>query len=97
MSDVVSELMLDGNSVGGLLAEVFGREVTGCPCRCAECGAVGAVATLLAFTHAPGVVLRCPFCEAVVLRMVKTKDVVYLDARGASYLRLTLTGVPTSG
>jgi hypothetical protein len=88
MSDVVRDLMLDGNSVGGLLAEVFGREMTACPCRCAQCGAVGAVATLLAFTQAPGVVLRCPSCESVVLRMVKTEEVVYLDARGASYLKL---------
>jgi hypothetical protein len=97
VSDVIRELMLDGNSVGGLLAEVFGREMTGCPCQCAQCGAVGAVATLLAFTHAPGVVLRCPFCEAVVLRMVKMEDVVYLDARGASYLKLTPSGLRKSG
>jgi hypothetical protein len=92
MSDVVRDLMLDGNSVGGLLAEVFGRDMTDCPCRCAQCGAVGAVATLLAFTRAPGVVLRCPFCEAVVLRMVKADDVLYLDARGATYFKLTPTG-----
>jgi hypothetical protein len=43
---------------------------------------------LLAFTHAPGVVLRCPGCEQVVLRMVETDDAVHLDARGAACLRL---------
>jgi Family of unknown function (DUF6510) len=85
-------LMLDGNAVGGLLDEVFGREMTGSRCQCAHCGAVGAVATLLAFTQAPGVVLRCPGCEQVVLRMVKTAEVVYLDCRGAAYLRLERRG-----
>ena len=43
---------------------------------------------LLAFTQAPGVVLRCPACEQVMLRIVETADAIYLDARGAVYLRL---------
>lgn len=87
MSDA-RELMLDGNAVAGLLDELFGRDVTASPCQCAHCGEVGPVATLLAFTQAPGVVLRCPGCEQVVLRMVQKHDVIYLDARGASYVRL---------
>lgn len=85
MSD---DLMVDGNAVAGLLDEVFGQDVTASPCQCAQCGEVGPVATLLAFTQAPGVVLRCPGCEQVVLRMVQTQEVIYLDARGASYVRL---------
>ena len=85
--DLNRSLMLDGNSVGGLLDEIFGRDLTASPCECAACGMVGAVATLLAFTHAPGVVLRCPGCEGVVLRLVLTPDLVYLDARGAAFLR----------
>ena len=87
-TDVSRGLTLDGNSVAGLLAEVFGREMTDSPCQCAHCGAVGEVATLLAFTHAPGVVLRCPRCEQVVLRMVTTADVIYLDGQGAAFIRL---------
>jgi phage FluMu protein Com len=86
--DVSFALMLDGNSVGGLLAEAFGVEMTGSPCQCAHCGAVGAMATLLAFTQAPGVVLRCPRCEQVVLRMVTTAEVIYLDVRGAAYVKV---------
>ena len=31
---------------------------------------------------------RCPACEQVVFRIVKTIDAIYLDARGATYLRL---------
>ena len=43
---------------------------------------------LLAFTQAPGAVLRCPACEEVMLRIVQTPDVIYLDARGAAHIRL---------
>jgi hypothetical protein len=81
-------LMLDGNAVAGLLYEVFGVEMTATPTACVHCGRVGAMGTLLAFTHAPGVVLRCPTCEQVMLRIVETTEAIYLDARGARYLRL---------
>jgi hypothetical protein len=86
--DLNRVLMLDGNAVAGLLREVFALEMTASPTKCAHCGAVGALGTLLAFTQAPGVVLRCPACEQVMLRFVETTDAIYLDARGATYLRL---------
>jgi hypothetical protein len=44
-----------------------------------------------AYTQAPGAVLRCPACEAVILTIVQTPDAIYLDARGAAYLRLKRT------
>jgi len=43
---------------------------------------------LLAFTHAPGVVLRCPSCEAVMFKLVETPRGIYLDARGAAFVRI---------
>ena len=87
-ADLNRALMLDGNAVAGLLREVFALEMTASPTKCAHCGAVGALGTLLAFTQAPGVVLRCPACEQVMLRIVETADAIYLEARGAAYLRL---------
>jgi Family of unknown function (DUF6510) len=87
-ADLNRALMLDGNAVAGLLREVFALEMTASPTKCAHCGAIGALGTLLAFTQAPGVVLRCPACEQVVLRIVETADAIYLEARGAAYLRL---------
>ena len=36
----------------------------------------------------PGIVLRCSICSEVVMRIVETPDGLYLDARGAAYLRL---------
>lgn len=87
-SDVNRELMLDANAAAGLLQEIFGVEMTASPTECASCGNVAHVGTLMAFTQGPGVVLRCKACENVVLRIVQTPDAIYLDARGAVYLRL---------
>ena len=87
-TDISQELTLDGNAAAGLLHEVFGVEVTAAPTQCANCGNVGPVGALLAFTRAPGTVLRCFVCTEVVLRIVQTPDATYLDARGAVYLRL---------
>lgn len=87
-SDVTREMMLDGNAAAGILREVFAEEMTATPTECAHCGRQGALASLLAFVQAPGVVLRCPACENVVIRMVQTPNAIYFDARGAVYLRL---------
>ncbi|TMF41895.1 MAG: hypothetical protein E6I24_12700 [Chloroflexi bacterium] len=79
------ELMLDGNAAGGMLYDVFSAEMTGAP---TECGRRGEIGSLLAFTQAPGLVLRCPSCENTMVRIVRAGDVTYLDARGAVYLRI---------
>jgi len=82
------DLMLDGNAVAGLLEEIFALEMTASPTECANCGNIGEIGTLLAFTQAPGAVLRCSVCENVMLRIVETPEAIFLDARGAVYLRL---------
>jgi hypothetical protein len=87
-ADPSRALMLDGNAAAGILHEIFAVEVTASPTECANCGYEGEVGTLLAFTRSPGTVLRCPACEQVVLRIVETPDLIYLDARGAAYLCL---------
>jgi len=81
-------LMVDGNAVAGLLYEIFAMEVTTGEVQCVFCGRRGAIGSLLAFTQAPGVVLRCPRCENIVIRIVQTPGAIYLDARGVTYLRL---------
>lgn len=87
-TDLNRELMLDANAAAGLLFEIFGVEMTASPTQCAHCGNRGEVGALLAFTQGPGIVLRCSACENVVLRIVQTPEAMYLDARGAVYLRL---------
>jgi Zn finger protein HypA/HybF involved in hydrogenase expression len=88
VNDMNRELMLDANAVAGMFQEIFGVEMTAAPTECAHCGAEGEVGTLLAFTQAPGVVLRCPSCENVMIRITQTPQAYYIDARGAVYLRL---------
>ena len=88
ISDMNRELMLDANAAAGVLQEIFGTDMTAAPTECANCGNEGEIGTLLAFTQAPGIVLRCPACESVVVRITQTPDVFYIDVRGAVYLRL---------
>ncbi len=87
-ADIDRDLMLDGNAVAGLLFEVFGVEMTDAASQCGHCGHTGEVGSLLAFTRAPGVVLRCPSCHEVMVRIVQTPHGTYVDARGAGYMRL---------
>ena len=85
----IDELTLDANAVGGLLIEIFGTDMTAADSQCAHCGNRGAVATLRAYVHAPGTVLRCAVCSEVVMRIMRTADGRYLvDARGAAFFRI---------
>ena len=92
-TDLNRELMLDANATAGLLYEIFGVEMTAAPTECANCGNEAEIGTLLAFTHGPGIVLRCSGCEQVVLRIIQTPNEILLDARGAVYLRLVRRGL----
>jgi len=86
--DAVRANMLDGNSAAGVLEDIFGEEMTASPTECDHCGREGELGSLLTFAQAPGLVLRCPACSEVMLRVVQTPDHTYLDVRGAVYLRL---------
>ena len=55
-------LMLDGNSVAGLLQEIFAVEMTTAAGTCNGCGAVEAVGAVRVYQGA-GIVLRCPHCD----------------------------------
>ncbi|HEX3265515.1 MAG TPA: DUF6510 family protein [Candidatus Limnocylindrales bacterium] len=86
--DPAFELTLDANAVGGLLATVFGRDVTAMEERCRHCGTVSIVGTLRVYMRGPGVVVRCPACTDVVLRLVETPGGVRVDLSGATHLAL---------
>jgi Zn finger protein HypA/HybF involved in hydrogenase expression len=84
MEDV--DLRLDGNAVAGLLREVFVSEMTAARSTCAACGAVAAVGAVHAYAEAPGAVLRCPACGAVLMRIVQGKGRYWLDVSGTRCL-----------
>jgi len=71
---------LDGNAIAGLLADVFGEEMT--TATCAACGASGKVATFAVFTRAPGAVARCPACASVLMVLVTIREITCVDLRG---------------
>ena len=81
-------LTVDGSGVGGLLAAVFGAEMTGTPGQCAHCRTVSMVGTMRAYTRGPGMVVRCPACAQVVLRVVRTPTATYVDASGCGWIRI---------
>jgi Zn finger protein HypA/HybF involved in hydrogenase expression len=83
----VQRLRLDGNAAAGLLQEVFAAEVTTAVATCDSCGAVDAVGAVHVYSAA-GIVLRCPRCEAVVMKIVTDGKRIWLDARGLRTLEL---------
>jgi ribosomal protein S27E len=72
---------VDGNAIGGLLGDVFGRETTDVTGRCRACGAENVVASLHVYRSA-GVVVRCPSCQAVLIRVVTAGERVWIDLDG---------------
>ncbi|WP_433475912.1 DUF6510 family protein [Spirillospora sp. CA-142024] len=81
---------LDGNALAGPLSEVFAVDVTAATGRCVNCGRTGPVAALRVYDRAPGLVARCPGCDHVVLRLVRTPDAAYLDLTGTVSLHIRL-------
>jgi hypothetical protein len=90
----MNDRTLDGNTLGGLLDDVFAFEITTAQCTCEGCGAVRDVGALHVYADAPGVVVRCPGCEDVMLRFARDDDTqrVWLDMRGVRVLLITAAG-----
>lgn len=80
-------LRLDGNAVAGTLRDVFTTEVTTAMGTCASCGAVDAIGAVHVYVSA-GIVLRCPHCENVLLRLVQHESRIWLDLTGLRSLEL---------
>ncbi len=78
-----SDLKLDGNAIGGLLREIFTMEMTTAESTCAGCQKVHAVG------NAPGVVVRCPACGQVQMRIVKGGGRYWLDLTGIRSLEFS--------
>jgi len=77
---------LDGNAIGGLLADVFGTEMTAAATTCGACGARKPVAELVVYRLAPGTVVRCRTCDAVLMVFVQVHGVTCVDLQGLAGL-----------
>jgi hypothetical protein len=78
---MTDERHIDGNGVGGLLAEVLGVDPTTVRRRCANCGDVRTLAEHRAYAGA-AMVLRCPSCEDVAVRIGEIGGEIAVDWRG---------------
>jgi hypothetical protein len=46
------------------------------------------MAEVRVFDHAPGVVARCPVCDQVLLRLVRSPGHTWLDVSGLTFLQV---------
>jgi hypothetical protein len=79
---------LDGNAIAGLLFETFGLEMTSSEGTCGTCGATARVAELSVYVRAPGTVVRCPACDAVLMVIVDVRGTMCVDLRGLRSLEI---------
>jgi hypothetical protein len=84
----MDERRLDGNAVAGMMSRVLAVDATTIVGTCAECGVRGAVAETHVYADGPGVVLRCPSCEAVLMRFAEIRGRLVADLRGMASLTL---------
>jgi hypothetical protein len=91
---VADALRLDGNAAAGILSEIFVPDLTAARATCAHCGANRAVGALLVYAHGMGTVVRCPSCDAVVLRVSRTPTQVWLDSTGARHIVIAAGALP---
>ena len=78
----MTELFTDGNHVAGLLAEFLSADITSMRRRCQSCHSEHPLAEHRAY-HGAGVVLRCPSCSDVALRIGTAEGELVLEWRGA--------------
>lgn len=79
---------LDGNAAAGRLSDVFVFDVTRAQTRCGGCGVTAPLGEFHLYADAPGMVLRCPGCEAMVLRIAQTPGHTWLDMSGVAALHV---------
>src|SRR6266550_4346699 len=84
----LDSLRTDGNAAAGMFSEIFARDMTAGRAKCAGCGTTRTIGTLHVYSHGMGMVVRCPGCDGVILRLVRTPTHLWLDARGAISIAL---------
>ena len=86
-SAVADYRVLDGNAAAGLLGQLFAIDLTLAHLECAGCASVQSLATLQLYGLPMGAILRCPRCNACMIRVVAREQDYWLDMQGVRYLR----------
>lgn len=77
-----ADMHTDGNEIAGLLQDVFVAEFTTMERTCQSCGDRNPAGAHRTF-HGAGIVLRCPNCDDVALRIAELPDRLVFELRGA--------------
>jgi hypothetical protein len=81
-----ADMHTDGNEIAGLLQDVFVAEFTTMERTCQSCGDQSPAGAHRSY-HGAGIVLRCPNCDDVALRIAELSDSLVLELRGAWSVR----------
>jgi hypothetical protein len=84
------ENTLDGNAAGGILGVLFPVDMTLAQATCAGCGVTHAIGAVTVYVHGMGMVLRCPACDTVLMRISHGEERYWLDLRGIRVLQLRM-------
>jgi Family of unknown function (DUF6510) len=82
---------LDGNAAAGVLTQLFGFDVTMARIVCAGCENAHPLAALKLYGLPMGNILRCPDCDAALIRVVARQTDYWLDMRGVESMSIRLT------
>jgi Zn finger protein HypA/HybF involved in hydrogenase expression len=74
---------IDGNAAPD---DVFARDLSAASATCEACGQTGPVAAAMVY-ESMGSVLRCPSCDAILMRVVQHGTETCVDMRGLRVLR----------
>jgi hypothetical protein len=86
---------LDGNVAAGMLSEVFVPDITTSRAMCANCGTIRPLGALPVYGQNMGAVMRCPICDAGVLRVARTPSELWVDPTGARLLLMAHATSPS--
>jgi predicted RNA-binding Zn-ribbon protein involved in translation (DUF1610 family) len=89
---MAEDLWLDVNAIAGLLAELFGAEMTTVDRRCSSCGRHHEVGAHRLYRGA-GLVLRCPSCGDVAMRIAVVGQRRVLTLHGTWSLEVPSPGL----
>jgi hypothetical protein len=84
-----TDLRLDGNALAGLLGEVFALELSGARVACGGCGEIAELGAEPVYQHAPGAVVRCRSCDAVLIVVVRGGGRYWLGLSGTAWLEIS--------
>lgn len=79
-----------GNAAAGAFAEFLGSDVTTAMLTCGKCCHATIFAEGHVYNRGPGIVVRCPGCDEVLARLVRTSTDMWFDFCGAQSWRVAI-------